>query len=124
MENCETTLEYRQPSHSDPENLFPKTTILRLMRKSGIKDMSISDEALFEVQKHATSFISFITSEANEKCTREKRKTLGGDDIVHAFDSMGFDEYAKVIRSLNYKLRQVKRTTSARDNEFKELENI
>ncbi|KAF3955604.1 hypothetical protein CMV_019187, partial [Castanea mollissima] len=33
-------------------------------------------------QECVSEFISFITSEASDKCQREKRKTINGDDLL------------------------------------------
>ena len=54
-----------------------------------------------------TQFISFITSEAAEKCHLEKRKTIGGEDILAAMASLGFEDYVECLRVHLAKLRQV-----------------
>ncbi|KAF3859617.1 hypothetical protein F7725_022016 [Dissostichus mawsoni] len=38
-----------------------------------------------------SEFISFITSEASERCHQEKRKTINGEDILFAMSTLGFD---------------------------------
>ncbi|KAK6922933.1 Transcription factor CBF/NF-Y/archaeal histone domain [Dillenia turbinata] len=38
-------------------------------------------------------FISFITGEASDKCQREKRKTINGDDLLLAMTTLGFENY-------------------------------
>ena len=40
-----------------------------------------------------SEFISFITSEASDKCQREKRKTINGDDLLFAMGALGFGKY-------------------------------
>jgi hypothetical protein len=45
-----------------------------------------------------SEFISFITSEASDKCLQEKRKTLNGEDIVWALHNMGMSEYVEPLR--------------------------
>jgi hypothetical protein len=57
-----------------------------------------------------SEFISFITSEAAEKCQLEKRKTIGGEDILYAMVSLGFENYAETLKIHLAKLRQVRRT--------------
>jgi histone H3/H4 len=46
----------------------------------------IAKDAKECVQECVSEFISFITSEAAEKCQLEKRKTVGGDDILAAME--------------------------------------
>ncbi|KAF9606541.1 hypothetical protein IFM89_026026 [Coptis chinensis] len=38
-------------------------------------------------------YISFITSEANERCQCERRKTITAEDVLWAMGKLGFDEY-------------------------------
>ena len=59
-----------------------------------------------EIQKCVSEFISFITSEAGEKCFLEKRKTLNGDDILFALLNMGFDSYNDVLQTYLLKYRE------------------
>lgn len=60
------------------------------------------------VQECVSEFISFITSEAAEKCVSEKRKTIGGEDILYAMISLGFENYAETLKIYLSKLRQVR----------------
>ena len=41
------------------------------------------------MQKCVSEFISFITSEASQKCAREKRKTINGSDLIWALSILG-----------------------------------
>lgn len=54
-----------------------------------------------------SEFISFITSEAAEKCQIEKRKTIDGEDILYAMISLGYANYAETLKIHVAKLRQV-----------------
>ena len=67
----------------------------------------ISKEAKECVQECVSEFISFITSEAAEKCQMEKRKTIGGEDILYAMITLGFENYAETLKIHLAKLRQV-----------------
>lgn len=50
------------------------------------------------MQECVSEFISFITSEASEKCQQEKRKTINGEDLLAAMASLGFDDYLEPLR--------------------------
>jgi len=67
----------------------------------------IAKDAKECVQECVSEFISFITSEAAEKCQLEKRKTIGGEDILYAMVSLGFENYAETLKIHLAKLRQV-----------------
>lgn len=72
----------------------------------------ISKEAKECVQECVSEFISFITSEAAEKCQMEKRKTIGGEDILYGMVTLGFENYAETLKIHLAKLRQVCGSTS------------
>ena len=59
------------------------------------------------VQECVSKFISFVTSEAAEECQLEKCKTIGGEDILYAMISLGFENYAEMLKIHLAKLRQV-----------------
>jgi hypothetical protein len=46
-------------------------------------------------------------SVASEKCHQEKRKTVNGEDIIFAMTSLGFENYAEVLKIYLAKYRQV-----------------
>ena len=77
------------------------------MKSSVPGTAKISKEAKECVQECVSEFISFITSEAAEKCQMEKRKTIGGEDILYAMLTLGFDNYAEALKIHLAKLRQV-----------------
>lgn len=53
-----------------------------------------------------TDFV-FQTSEAADKCMNEKRKTIGGEDILTSMQALGFDNYAGVMKVYLSKFRVV-----------------
>ncbi|VDN10660.1 unnamed protein product, partial [Dibothriocephalus latus] len=59
------------------------------------------------VQECVSEFISFITSEAAERCQNEKRKTINGEDILCAMGSLGFENYVEPLKTFLVKLRDV-----------------
>ena len=78
------------------------------MKSSVPATAKISKEAKECVQECVSEFISFITSEAAEKCQMEKRKTIGGEDILYAMLTLGFENYAETLKIHLAKLRQVR----------------
>ena len=49
------------------------------------------------IQKCATEFVMFITTEAIEKCKVDKRKILSAEDMIHALNVLGFERYDELI---------------------------
>ena len=61
---------------------------------------------------HATSATNCVlkacgTCRASDKCQREKRKTVNGDDILWAMQSLGFDDAVTVLTTYLAKIREV-----------------
>lgn len=69
----------------------------------------ISKESKETVQETVSEFISFITSEASDKCMQEKRKTINGDDLLWAMSTLGFDRYVEPLKVYLAKYREAVR---------------
>jgi len=66
----------------------------------------IAKDARECVQKCVSKFISFITSEASDRCHMEKRKTINGEDILFAMTTLGFDNYVEPLKMYLQKYRE------------------
>lgn len=62
---------------------------------------------ILRVQECVSEFISFITSEASEKCQKEKRKTINGEDLLWAMSTLGFNKYVEPLKHYLAKYREV-----------------
>ncbi|KPI36198.1 Nuclear transcription factor Y subunit beta [Cyphellophora attinorum] len=74
------------------------------------ENAKIAKEAKECMQECVSEFISFITSEASEKCQQEKRKTVNGEDILFAMTSLGFENYAEALKIYLSKYRETQST--------------
>ena len=63
-------------------------------------------DAKESVQECVSEFISFITSEASDRCQMEKRKTINGDDLLWAMSTLGFDKYVDPLKLYLSKYRE------------------
>lgn len=69
--------------------------------------LQIAKDARECVQECVSEFISFITSEASDRCFQEKRKTINGEDILYAMSNLGFDNYVEPLKLYLQKYREV-----------------
>lgn len=79
------------------------------------------------VQEAVSEFVSFITSEASDRCLSEKRKTITSDDIIVAMQTLGFDNYIDPLRQYisNYRYAMNKSKGNKRTaEESKETDGI
>ncbi|KAH6853761.1 histone-fold-containing protein [Chaetomium sp. MPI-CAGE-AT-0009] len=80
--------------------------VARIMKTALPENAKIAKEAKECMQECVSEFISFITSEASEKCQQEKRKTVNGEDILFAMSSLGFENYAEALKIYLSKYRE------------------
>jgi len=66
----------------------------------------VAKDAKETVQECVSEFISFITSDASDKCQREKRKTINGDDLLWAMSTLGFEDYIGPLKLFLRKYRE------------------
>ncbi|CCG83816.1 protein of unknown function [Taphrina deformans PYCC 5710] len=85
---------------------IPIANVLRIMKSALPENAKIAKEAKECVQECISEFISFITSEASEKCSQEKRKTVNGEDILFAMTSLGFENYSEALKIYLTKYRE------------------
>ncbi|KAL7178141.1 hypothetical protein ACSBR2_031310 [Camellia fascicularis] len=82
----------------EKERLLPIANVGRIMKQILFANAKISKEAKETMQECVSEFISFVTSEASEKCKKERRKTVNGDDVCWALGTLGFDDYAGPLK--------------------------
>ena len=92
---------------AEQERLLPIANVARIMKRALPENAKIAKDAKECVQECVSEFIAFITSEASERCVQEKRKTINGDDILWAMQSLGFDNYCDTLRIYLQKYRDV-----------------
>ncbi|KAK1834724.1 histone-fold-containing protein [Podospora conica] len=80
--------------------------VARIMKNALPENAKIAKEAKECMQECVSEFISFITSEASEKCHQEKRKTVNGEDILFAMTSLGFENYSEALKIYLSKYRE------------------
>ncbi|XP_059624787.1 nuclear transcription factor Y subunit B-3-like [Cornus florida] len=97
---------YGNISDKDQDRFLPIANVSRIMKKSLPTNAKISKEAKESVQECVSEFISFITGEASDKCQREKRKTINGDDLLWAMTTLGFDNYIGPLKVYLNKYRE------------------
>jgi len=77
------------------------------MKKAIPGNGKISKDAKETVQECVSEFISFVTGEASDKCQREKRKTINGEDIIWAITTLGFEDYVEPLKSYLQKYKEI-----------------
>lgn len=90
----------------EQDRWLPIANVARLMKNTLPTTAKVSKDAKECMQECVLEFISFITLEALDKCLREKRKTINGEDILYLMHDLGFENYAEVLKIYLAKYRE------------------
>ncbi|KNA12418.1 hypothetical protein SOVF_126100 [Spinacia oleracea] len=90
----------------EQELYMPIANVVRIIRQGLPPNAKVADEAKEMVQECVSEFISFITSEANETCQLEHRKTITAEDVIRAMSRLGFDHYVEPLTIYLQKYRE------------------
>lgn len=100
----------------EQDRFLPIANVAKLMKKAIPDRGKIAKDAKECVQECVSEFISFITSEAAERCSQEKRKTINGEDILFAMSNLGFDNYVEPLKIYLQKYRESVKCDTSRLN--------
>ncbi|MQL75540.1 hypothetical protein Taro_007929 [Colocasia esculenta] len=81
----------------EQDRFMPIANVIRIMRRVLPTHAKIADDAKETIQECVSEYISFITSEANERCQQEQRKTITAEDLLWAMSKLGFDDYVEPL---------------------------
>ena len=85
-------------SLTEQDRLLPINNVSKLMKSVLPPSAKVSREAKECVQECVSELISFVTSEASERCLEDYRKTVNGEDILKALEDLGFENYSEVLK--------------------------
>ena len=77
-----------------------------ISKVSGVKQAFL-DELVFVTSQGNGHMIVGGNCRASDKCQREKRKTINGDDLIWAMSTLGFEEYVEPLKLYLHKYREV-----------------
>uniref|UniRef100_A0A5B7B2T5 Putative Histone-fold n=1 Tax=Davidia involucrata TaxID=16924 RepID=A0A5B7B2T5_DAVIN len=97
----------------EQDRFLPIANVSRIMKKALPANAKISKDAKETVQECVSEFISFVTGEASDKCQREKRKTINGDDLLWAMTTLGFEDYVEPLKIYLQRFRDMEGEKSA-----------
>jgi nuclear transcription Y subunit beta len=102
----DTGVGFREVEIREQDRYLPIANIARIMKRVLPGNAKIAKDAKESIQACVSEYISFITSEASDKCQLEKRKTINGDDLLWAMGTLGFEQYGEPLRIYLAKYRE------------------
>ncbi|KAF5199171.1 Nuclear transcription factor y subunit b-6 [Thalictrum thalictroides] len=102
----------------EQDRYMPIANVIRIMRRILPPHAKIADDAKETIQECVSEYISFITSEANDRCQKEQRKTITAEDVLWAMGKLGFDEYVAPLTLFMQRYREFEgeRSTARTDH--------
>eukprot|EP01100_Stratorugosa_tubuloviscum_P000471 TRINITY_DN1106_c3_g1_i1.p1 TRINITY_DN1106_c3_g1~~TRINITY_DN1106_c3_g1_i1.p1 ORF type:complete len:133 (-),score=57.54 TRINITY_DN1106_c3_g1_i1:155-553(-) len=82
------------------EPTLPKATIGKLIKEALPSDMRCSDESRDAIVDCCVEFIHMISSEANEICNKENKRTITPEHILDALKSLDFNHYLPEVQAI------------------------
>ncbi|KAH8929472.1 histone-fold-containing protein [Atractiella rhizophila] len=95
----------------DDEVGLPKATIQKLIQEMLPGDFSCTKDTRDLIAECCKEFVLAISSEANEICEKDSKKTISPEHIVAALKALGFNYYVEEVEEC---LKDHKQTTKER----------
>ncbi|CAG0900852.1 unnamed protein product [Darwinula stevensoni] len=109
-----------------PEDLnLPASVVNKIIKESLPDGVIVSKDAKIAVGRAASVFVLYAATSANQVVTSQKRKTMTGQDVLKAMDTMGFPEFINPLKEyfeVFKKGKERKKEDAARKKRAKELE--
>ncbi|CAA2987954.1 nuclear transcription factor Y subunit B-6-like [Olea europaea var. sylvestris] len=106
MNQTTNTTDDTECTVREQDRFMPIANVIRIMRRILPQHAKISDDAKETIQECVSEFIGFITSEANDRCQREQRKTITAEDVLWAMSKLGFDDYIEPLTLYLHRYRE------------------
>ncbi|CDZ96311.1 histone-fold-containing protein [Phaffia rhodozyma] len=106
----------------DDDLTLPKATVQKLINEIMPDHMSCPKDSRDFVTACCVEFIHLISSEANDACEKDQKKTISPEHVVSALKSLGFDDYIEEVEGVldehkeHQKVRQTKQSASSKKN--------
>jgi len=80
------------------ENLtLPKATISKMIKEMLPDDVRCSNDTRDLILECCVEFIHLVSSEANEVCNKENKKTIAPEHVLKALTELGFKEFVEDV---------------------------
>ena len=75
-------------------------TVQKLISELLPAELTFAKESHDLLIDYCVQFIQLVSSEANEICERETKKTISADHVVKALIELGFEDYVQEIQEI------------------------
>lgn len=104
----------------DDELTLPRASINKMIKEI-LPHVRVANESRELILNCCTEFIHLLSSEANEICNQQQKKTIIAEHILQALDKLGFSDYCAEAEQV---LRDCKAVAAKRRRQSTRLENL
>ncbi|EGO01736.1 hypothetical protein SERLA73DRAFT_70905 [Serpula lacrymans var. lacrymans S7.3] len=103
----------------DEDLSLPKATVAKMISELLPSDITCAKETRDLIIECCVEFIHLISSEANEICEQESKKTIAPEHIIGALKRLGFDSFTTEVEDV---LKDHKQQQKDREKKVSKLE--
>lgn len=108
------------PEQPEDELTIPRAAMNKMIKEM-LPNIRVANEARELVLNCCTEFIHLISSESNEICNAQQKKTISADHVLAALEKLGFGDFKKEAEEV---LHECKETAAKRRRQSTRLENL
>ncbi|KAJ3159999.1 negative cofactor 2 transcription regulator complex subunit ncb2 [Geranomyces michiganensis] len=86
------------PGAAEEDLSLPKATVTKLINEMLPEDINCAKEARDLIAECCVEFIHLISTQANEACEKEAKKTIAGEHVITALQELGFESYIPEVQ--------------------------
>ncbi|XP_034934523.1 protein Dr1 [Chelonus insularis] len=104
----------------DDELTLPRASINKMIKEI-LPQVRVANESRELILNCCTEFIHLLSSEANEICNQQQKKTINAEHVLLALEKLGFGDYSAEAEAV---LRDCKAVAAKRRRQSTRLENL
>lgn len=104
----------------DDELTLPRASINKMIKEI-LPHIRVANECRELILNCCTEFIHLLSSEANDICNQQQRKTINAEHVLQALEKLGFSDYRAEAEAV---LRDCKAVAAKRRRQSTRLENL
>jgi len=104
----------------DDELTLPRASINKIIKEI-LPHVRVANESRELILNCCTEFIHLLSSEANEICNQQQKKTINAEHVLQALEKLGFGDYNAEAEAV---LRDCKAVAAKRRRQSTRLENL
>ncbi|KAJ7774356.1 histone-fold-containing protein [Mycena maculata] len=105
---------------SDEDLSLPKATVAKMITELLPTDVVCAKETRDLVIECCVEFIHLISSEANEICEQESKKTIAPEHIIGALKRLGFDSFTTEVEDVLKEHKQQQKDREKKVSKFEQ----